>query len=403
MSVISRQLLRARPQELGKIKIGGKGPERTSSGGKTFRLPQKFDHFLVTTRHRGDDGNFERDEAIHANVGDEPRELVGVLMYPIVEDNFHAEMVQYKGREKVWSCDGETATNLVTGKQGECPRAKDGECRCKPYMRLTIQLWDAPVLGYHVFRSTGWETTNNIQTALEEIYDRFGTLFKAPVKLVLYPATVEYQEGNERKTSTAYMVGLTLAYSMEEVAERMVAAKQLMTTTREQLRMLSSGVQQDLAERDVEEAADIAEEYFPEGAAQASVGTQERLDEFKQGLGREGEDFEVVEDGSASEEATEPGEPGTGAPPPDPELDRARGRYFSLVGEQGWGDTERKLWQTQRGLPASAADFTTADFELAASLIERGETEIKYPEQANGAQGEPEETTPFDSMPDEMP
>lgn len=394
MSVISRQLLRARPQELGKIKIGGKGEERQSSGGKTFRLPVKYDHFVITTRRRGEDGNFERDEAIHAKLGDEPRELAGVLMYPTVEENFHAEMVQYKGREKVWSCDGETARNLKTDQAGECPRLKGGECRCKPYMRLTMQLWDAPVMGYHVFRSTSWETTNNLQTALEELFDTFGTLFKAPVKLILYPATVEYQEGNQSKSSTAYMVGLTLAYSMEDVAERMVAAKRIMTTTREQLRMLSSGVQQDLAERDAEEAADIADEYFPEGAVQASVGTQERLDGFKQDLGKEGQDFEVVED--------EAGEPDAGASPvEDPEYQRAKGHYFALVGKLEWSPVQRKLWQEQRGLPHSAADFTTADFELAVALIERGETEIEYPTETNGggAAEEPEPATPFDEMP----
>ena len=55
--------------EIGKIKIGMKGAVRTSKGGKDFQLPQRLDHFIVTTLERGEDGNFIRDEAIHQNLG----------------------------------------------------------------------------------------------------------------------------------------------------------------------------------------------------------------------------------------------------------------------------------------------------------------------------------------------
>ena len=74
MSLISEKLLAPRVQELGKIKIGGKGPVRTSSGGKEFQPPKKFDHFVVTTRERGEDGNFLRDDQVHAHpkVGEKP-------------------------------------------------------------------------------------------------------------------------------------------------------------------------------------------------------------------------------------------------------------------------------------------------------------------------------------------
>ena len=284
MTLISRKILKARPQELGRIKIGAKGALTRSQGGKEFRLPVKLDHFLITTRKRGDDENFEKDTALHATIGEAPTELSGVLMYATPEENFHAEMTRYKGKKKVWSCNGEEATNLLTGACGTCPRLAGGDCGCKPYMRLHIQLWGAPVFGYHVFRSTGWETTNNIQTALSEIYEQFGTLYRAPVKLVLYPATVNYEEGGQAKTGEAYMVGLVLAMSMEEAAGTMVKAKRLMSATKKELRLISAGVLEEQAQRDVEEEADIAEEFFPEGAVQASVASQATLDAFKDTL-----------------------------------------------------------------------------------------------------------------------
>jgi len=48
--------------EVGKIKIGYKGEEMTSKGGKRFQPPKKLDHFLITGLERGADGNFLRNE-----------------------------------------------------------------------------------------------------------------------------------------------------------------------------------------------------------------------------------------------------------------------------------------------------------------------------------------------------
>lgn len=316
MGMISKKLLKPRPQELGKIKIGGLGEKRRAQSGREYQLPVKFDHFEVRTRQRGADGNFLRDESIHAKLGPKPQELPGILMYPTPEENFHAEMVQYDGRTKIVTCDGEERLDLKTAQCTACPRLKDPDfaCGCKPYMRLHIQLWDSPVLGYHVFRSTGWETTNNIQTALQEIYERFGTLYHAPVKLVIYPATVSYDEGGKSKTSQAYMVGLTLAASMEEVAQQMVGAKRLMQATQHELKAISGQVMEEQAERDREEAADIAAEYFPDAGIQASVRSQEKLDALKEQLGGDVQeaDYEIVEDDDAQ------GESGSGPNGGDP-------------------------------------------------------------------------------------
>ena len=38
--------------EVGKIKIGGKGKQTVSQKGKVFRLPEKYDHFVVTTNFK---------------------------------------------------------------------------------------------------------------------------------------------------------------------------------------------------------------------------------------------------------------------------------------------------------------------------------------------------------------
>lgn len=288
MTLISNKLLRQRPQELGKIKIGRLGDARTSSGGKEFRLPVKLSHFIVTTRHRGPDGNFELDEDVHGHpdVGASPTELAGILMYETPEENFHSEMVQYKGRSKVWSCDGEQATDLKSGAVDECKKAAGGECSCKPYARLHLQLWASPhVFGYHVFRTTGWESAGNIQSALQEIYERFGTCFNAPVKLVVYPSEDTYQEGGQEKTSSSWKVGLVLAMSMEQAATRMVESSRRMELAKSELRRLAAGVQEEQLVRDEEEAEAISDEFFPPDDLAASIETQERMDDLKAELG----------------------------------------------------------------------------------------------------------------------
>jgi len=311
MGLISRKLLKRRPQELGKIKIGGKGAERAGQGGTKYQLPVKYDHFLVTTRARGEDGNFVTDAKIHAHssVGDKPTELAGVLMYETPEQNFHAEMALWKGKtQKISTCDGEERTNLSDGKVTPCVKAQGGECQCKPYGRLHLQLWaSGHVMGYHTFRTTSWESVNNIQTVLQEVYERFGTLFQAPVKLVMYPSEDQYKQGSETRVSTSWKVGLVLAMSIEEAAKRMVSSKRQLDLARGELKLIASEVQKDQADRDMEEAEDIADEFFPEDGIEASVQSQETLDDLKEELGVALDaDFEVV---------------GPESPEPEPELE----------------------------------------------------------------------------------
>lgn len=309
MGLISENLLSRRPQELGKIKIGGVGREKQSAGGNTFRLPVKYDHFVVTTRHRGPDGNFVKDAEIHEAVGENPVVLEGVLMFETPEQNLHAEMVQYVGRKQVISCDGEEFENHRDGTCGPCPRANGGECpklgkppQCKPYGRLHIQLRDAPnTFGFHVFRTTSWESVSNIQSTLKEIYERFGTLYQAPVRLVLYPSEDNHDSG----TSTSYKVGLVLAMAIEEAAERMVRADRVLKSARAQLRLVAGEVQEELRARDDEERRELAEEFFPQDveATRASIATESRFQELRDELGVGGDappavdaDYEIVED-----------------------------------------------------------------------------------------------------------
>lgn len=91
--------------ERGKIKIGIKGRTTESGRGKEFQPPQKLDHFIVTTLQRAPDGNFVRDEAVHARIGDRPTEIPIRLLYDDSELDFQSRYVCFRGKT-MW-CSGD--------------------------------------------------------------------------------------------------------------------------------------------------------------------------------------------------------------------------------------------------------------------------------------------------------
>ena len=282
--MISRKLMQRRPTQLGRIKIGGLGKERTTQGGdRTWRPPVKADHFWITTNVRNaENGNFERDNAIHDIIGKKPTELRGTLMFHTPEENFHSEMCQYKGRGrdgKVRTCDGEQFIDL-SGKKPKPAQpcefeGEDGErgCECKPYSRLHIQLDAANVaLGYHFFRTTSWSSTGQIQTQLEEIYERFGTCKYAPVELrcVMTADRFTDDRGNE-KTGKSLKVHLFLAVSPQETATMIGRGANLQQIARGEMKQIAASVQTVLSEQDEAEAEEIQGEYFHNEAESATA------------------------------------------------------------------------------------------------------------------------------------
>jgi len=288
--LIKRTFMDHRPQEIGKIKLGGRGKKKRTSGGSDMFQPERFDHFEVVTRARdGADGAFVRDEAVHAVVGDEPRELSAILMYPEIEQNLMTVMAEYAGRKPKVICDGEIQRN-AHGKESPCARVQGGTCKCRPYTRLQVQLVASPHFGgRYVFRTRSWESTNNIQTALEDFYATFGTLYQAPVKLMCYQSEDQYTLDGKDKVGKSWKVALVLDMNYERAALHMAEAKERLGAIRERLMLTAGQSQAELDRMDEEEAGEIADEFSPPKELDASVATQEALDEVVEGLKPVGE------------------------------------------------------------------------------------------------------------------
>ena len=135
--------------ERGKIKIGCKGQSRKKSDGSgTYQLPQKLDHFIVTTLERNHDGNFVKDETIHKIIGDKPKEIPVILMFDDIALNFQCRYACYNGKTLFCSGDGEFADQLTeqkTRKEVSCPCYRHeptytGKDKCKINGTLSVMI-----------------------------------------------------------------------------------------------------------------------------------------------------------------------------------------------------------------------------------------------------------------------
>lgn len=246
--------LTPRLAEVGKIKIGGKGDERKGSKGM-YRLPVRYDHFVITTTERLPDkegGNFVPDIELmekiqpRENWADgqthaKPKEIPIIFLFDDIDMNFRTEYAYYQGAKCMCRGDGEIAERLFqkAGKQtvivedysanpdspiplrikkeiqvkpGEkhniicdtekCPFAQPdakGVTRCKPSGILSCLIpASMNIGGVFRFRTHSWNTISNILASLELIKTiTGGILVGLPMKLqFLKKATSEHGNVN---------------------------------------------------------------------------------------------------------------------------------------------------------------------------------------------------------------
>lgn len=294
---ISAAVLRPKLACIGMIKLGGKAPKQKSAKGVEFQRPEKYDHFRIRTRERDASGNYILDKAVHDKIGMTPKELNVRFLWDDVEQNFRTALQAWDGGKLRCEGNGERAFDRVLNKEilCTCPLLKQhkgdyplttyprpvGSLSCKPYGVLSVFLEEAAVYGgYHILRTTSWETISSLTAAMRLFKEQFGILSWIPFKLLAYPHTVSYQENGKEHTSNAYGVTLVLRGTMETAYQIAAAAKD----TRAHALQLNPGTpeehEQQIAAIEVQDAPDIAGEFHP----------------GQQAEGEPGPDFEVVTD-----------------------------------------------------------------------------------------------------------
>jgi len=267
--MIKLKYLNPRLAEVGKIKLGGLGEERTSKSGKKYRLPVKYDHFVITTTERDKStGQFITDIELMKKMSDDlkPKEIPIRLVFDDIDMNFYTTFASYQGKKCFCKGDGEKAER--EGKQGKCdPETcklfqpdKDGKTKCKVSGILSCMISCNPEFGgVYRFRTHSWNSVSNILASLQFISDETNGILKGiPLKLKMLKKTTE--EHGDVNIVTIVLDGIEMEEMRMSALAEWSSRKQLGIEMKQiETKALNAGflVSVDLPE-------DIQDEYYPE-------------------------------------------------------------------------------------------------------------------------------------------
>ena len=280
--------------ERGKIKIGMKGETRKASSGKSYQLPQKLDHFLVTTLFRDDTGNFKVDKEIMDKLGEKPTTIPIQLLYDDPNLNLQTRYAVYTGRQLWCSGDGETALRLKQGQRARegvrciCERqdpSYEGQDRCKINGTLSVIIDGVPQIGgVWKFRTTSYNTVVGLMSSLALIRRMTGGILAGiPLQLTLSPKTVTSPA--DGKVQTVFVVGIEYHGTADELQaigydtanKNAIHAVKIETLEQEARKLLAAPADKVFASDDED---DLIDEFYP-GQVLEDAPARPKREEFE--------------------------------------------------------------------------------------------------------------------------
>jgi len=253
-------------KEIGAIKIGGPGEEKQGKNGP-YRLPVKFDHFVVNTKNKDAQGNFIPDAAIMKTIGHEAKEIDVCLLYNDPTLNFYTRYNEYKGGKRMCSGDGEHATKEDGSKlicdPDTCPTFKAKKCKANGI--LSVVLPAAPRLGgVYKFRTTSFNSIRSILSSMFFLQSLTGgILANIPLKLTVSPQSVN--PVGSPTAQTIYVVNLEYAGTVDDLHRQTVALMTERATMQHKIAELESQARVALGmPESAEEILDVENEFYPE-------------------------------------------------------------------------------------------------------------------------------------------
>jgi hypothetical protein len=249
--------------EQGKIKIGGKGEEKTSRAGNKYRAPQKWDYIQVTTLERDENGDFIVDQELTKALGngDDKPKIIGPCMFIFNEPelNFYTTYAYYVSSKCICKGNGETAHRLQDNdeiKEIECDPKKCEFARgkkCKPNGILSVLFpWSGTIGGVYKFRTTSWNSIISLKSQLEMFYTLTGGRLSGP-KFNLKINKKEAMPGGKKQT--IYFLTMEFAGDIQMLLDAVPAGPAARIDTSEEKRlMLEAAGQID----------DDPDEFYPE-------------------------------------------------------------------------------------------------------------------------------------------
>lgn len=268
--------------EVGKIKIGYKGEVRKSKDGGDYRLPQKLDHFIITTNERDENDDFVIDSEIHAlqHIGQEPKSIPIRLLYNEMKLNFISRYAIYKGKEKC-ICEGDGVNfywlDEKTGKwelgrvpaEEMKPDFKGDKCKLNGILSCVIDGVNR-IGGVWKFRTVGKNSVISLKSSMEFIYQLTGgQIAGIPLNLVLRPKSVNVKDPKTGKpiNTKIYVANLEYRGTVEDLQNeaykiannRSLNSARIMQIEQQVLKQLET------AKNPMdEEIADTVDEFYPE-------------------------------------------------------------------------------------------------------------------------------------------
>jgi len=266
--------------EIGKIKIGGKGEERTSKKGEKYRLPVFTDHFLICRNERDAQGNLLPDKKLMDKIGDHCQSLDVVLLFDDISLSVPQFLAYYRGKNVFCRGNGKFAERIIDEKTGkrqrvECPCEflnddEKGNSRCTPHTILSCILPIADQIGgVFTFRSSGYGSCKAIKSSLMLIQSLTnGIIARIPLKLRLQMIT------KTTKAGTFTVPVVTIVYegkagddrpAIDQLYEHALKIAQHRTTYSTQIAKLEELRRKALeAPETLEAIVDVVEEFQPQ-------------------------------------------------------------------------------------------------------------------------------------------
>jgi hypothetical protein len=279
-----------RLNELGKIKIGGLGDARQkASGTGTYRIPQKYDHFTITTLNRNASGNLVPDETLMkqlmADYGDPDGKLRQIpirVLTDDINDVLQTGFVWYGGKTIGARSDGEKITWLNdpnTGKKLAEPFEEPWDSafldykdsRGNPLLKLhsvlncVVAAKESRWGGVYKFRTTSIITFKQLYASLMHIHELTGGILRGmPLVMVVRPVQVS----PNGTATTVYVVHIELRgaelmqvqqQALQQAAWQLENRQKLLDVRRQYQKLLVAP-----GHESAEEAADITGEFHPE-------------------------------------------------------------------------------------------------------------------------------------------
>lgn len=273
-------LLKPSVVEVGKIKIGCLGEERTAKNGNKYRVPMKLDHFRLTTLNRDNTEQLIADDELMASLKEncdthdgKLRRLPILLMSNTLDEIMSARYVAYAGKQTAAKSDGLVVTEYMDKPGGAWLK----EPRTTAHVPEVVAFWKMKLAttlnvmvashssrwgGVYRFRTTSKITADQLYGSLLRVQQLTGGILKGvPLWMVVRPMQV----APEGKPTTVYVVHIELAGSdLRAIREAAVDQMRYELANVKEVKALQGQMKQLLAHTDDLDDDELSD-HVPDG------------------------------------------------------------------------------------------------------------------------------------------